>query len=200
MLTTDPGTTTDPRKDPRWKRVARMAKAEAGWKCRACGRPHSDANPLEADHIHPIQFGGDPFDPANVRVLCPQCHDVSAGKRPRAVNYRQRQDQDGVNEGKGKHSRRRGRRMGRLRNGDVVPYRTRAEREARREALRERHAQEAATYWAERATENQAYWESREGQAVLDKRGRHSILGQIGVWAVLLLALAGLVALLAQYW
>ncbi len=84
-------TETDPRKTARWKHVAWLAKQHAGWKCRICGRPEHPDNPLEADHIHPIAFGGDPYDPTNVRVLCPQCHDTSHSKRSRAVNWRAQQ-------------------------------------------------------------------------------------------------------------
>ncbi|WP_420719219.1 HNH endonuclease [Streptomyces sp. XY533] len=40
--------------------------------CRWCGSKIE----LQADHIIPLSEGGSKWDPANVQVLCPTCHEI----------------------------------------------------------------------------------------------------------------------------
>jgi len=39
------------------------------------GDPYGEDPRLEVDHITPISEGGHPFDPANLRTLCEDCHE-----------------------------------------------------------------------------------------------------------------------------
>ena len=55
------------RKVERW---ARLVKDRCGWRCQVCGL----AGRLEADHIIPLEDGGDPWDLANGQSLCHTCH------------------------------------------------------------------------------------------------------------------------------
>ena len=46
---------------------------EAGFKCAECRRETS-AFRLELDHVVPLHKGGEPWDRANLQVLCTDCH------------------------------------------------------------------------------------------------------------------------------
>ncbi len=55
----------------RWAALRKSILDRDGWRCRQCGR----AGILEVDHIHAIEDGGDPWDPANLQTLCKSpCH------------------------------------------------------------------------------------------------------------------------------
>jgi 5-methylcytosine-specific restriction protein A len=42
--------------------------------CVLCGHVGTPANPLEADHIVPLAWGGSPYSLTNGRALCHRCH------------------------------------------------------------------------------------------------------------------------------
>ena len=64
----------------RWRRLRRAALDRDGWRCQSCGR----AGRLEADHVVPLERGGEPWDPENLQTLCRTCHiaKTSAERRP----------------------------------------------------------------------------------------------------------------------
>ena len=47
-----------------------MVLERDGWRCQTCGR----AGRLEADHITPLDEGGDPWALDNLQALCVTCH------------------------------------------------------------------------------------------------------------------------------
>lgn len=47
-----------------------MVLERDGWRCQHCGR----AGRLEADHIKPLDEGGDPWALDNLQALCKACH------------------------------------------------------------------------------------------------------------------------------
>lgn len=53
------------------------------------GQPYEYDFRLEVDHFTPISEGGHPFDPANLRTLCSECH-----REKTAEENRQRAEQD----------------------------------------------------------------------------------------------------------
>ena len=59
------------RRDRRASKAYWRAKAEAK---RRYGDPYETPRDLEVDHIQPLADGGHPFDPANLRTLCSDCH------------------------------------------------------------------------------------------------------------------------------
>ena len=54
----------------RWNALRLKILARDGWRCQGCGR----AGRLEVDHVIAVEHGGDPWDAANLRVLCRSCH------------------------------------------------------------------------------------------------------------------------------
>ena len=54
----------------RWKRLRREILRRDNYKCVKCGA----AGMLECDHIQPVRNGGAEYDPANLQMLCKQCH------------------------------------------------------------------------------------------------------------------------------
>ena len=54
----------------RWSRLRRRILDRDGWRCRVCGKPGR----LEADHVVPLERGGDAWDPDNLQCLCRSCH------------------------------------------------------------------------------------------------------------------------------
>ena len=56
-----------------WQRVRRERILAADFRCAKCGdeRPWGE---LEVDHIRPLHKGGEAWDPANLQVLCRECH------------------------------------------------------------------------------------------------------------------------------
>ena len=61
----------------RWAQTRRRALEVAGWRCGRCGA----AGRLEVHHKQPLHRGGEPYDPANLEVVCRSCH-VEAHRRP----------------------------------------------------------------------------------------------------------------------
>lgn len=56
----------------RWR--TQVLKRDAH-QCQACGHQgYRGDRYMEADHIHNIQCGGDPYDPDNGQTLCKPCH------------------------------------------------------------------------------------------------------------------------------
>ena len=47
-----------------------MVLERDGWRCQHCGA----AGRLEADHIKPLDDGGDPWALTNLQALCKPCH------------------------------------------------------------------------------------------------------------------------------
>ena len=71
----------------KWEAVRRRVLDAARWRCAVCKRY---AN--EADHIRPLQMGGDPYDEAGIQALCGFCHaDKTRGenRRPRSPAERE---------------------------------------------------------------------------------------------------------------
>lgn len=64
------------RRHREWRRAVLTASA---WKCRECG--HIDPS-NHADHIVPIERGGERYDVANGQCLCRVCH----GRKTRREN------------------------------------------------------------------------------------------------------------------
>lgn len=65
----------------RWAQTRRAALERAGWRCEACGR----AGRLEADHIEPLDAGGEPYDLENVQALCRGCHADKTRRERRGI-------------------------------------------------------------------------------------------------------------------
>ena len=62
-----------------WKRVRaqliRQSQDEDGtWHCEVCGQPIVTAGEVEVDHIVPVSEGGEPYDPANLRLAHRRCN------------------------------------------------------------------------------------------------------------------------------
>ena len=57
--------------DPRWRRTRDQARKLAQGRCTSCG---VRGQQLQADHVRPLVDGGQPFDVANVVMLCVDCH------------------------------------------------------------------------------------------------------------------------------
>ena len=53
----------------RWAHVRRQVLNRDNWRCQSCG-----AYGNEADHVRPLQRGGDPYALANLQTLCRPCH------------------------------------------------------------------------------------------------------------------------------
>ncbi|MDE0338417.1 MAG: HNH endonuclease signature motif containing protein [Caldilineaceae bacterium] len=60
----------------RWAAVRAAVLDAAGWRCGRCGR----AGRLEVHHRVALADGGPAFDPANLAVLCRDCHFRGHGK------------------------------------------------------------------------------------------------------------------------
>ena len=52
-----------------WDRFRLRVLDRDGWRCLKCGKPGR-----EVDHIKPLKWGGEMFDPANCQTLCRGCH------------------------------------------------------------------------------------------------------------------------------
>lgn len=59
----------------RWSRVRRAVFQRDGYRCRACGK----AGRLEADHIRPLDCGGEQYHQSNIQTLCIGCHRKKTG-------------------------------------------------------------------------------------------------------------------------
>ena len=62
-----------------WARVRRRVLERDGYRCRACG----GAGRLEADHIRPLRWGGDPWALDNLQCLCRGCHILKTARENR---------------------------------------------------------------------------------------------------------------------
>ena len=56
------------------KQVIEVWVAEHGWTCPGWRKPPHPSRRLQVDHIKPLVAGGDAFDRANLRPLCPSCN------------------------------------------------------------------------------------------------------------------------------
>ena len=54
----------------KWSRVRRAVLERDKFRCRSCGR----SSRLEADHVVPLERGGDPWAMDNLQALCRACH------------------------------------------------------------------------------------------------------------------------------
>lgn len=55
----------------RWQVLRHAILERDGWRCRECG----ERGRLEVDHIEPVRTAPKrAYDPANLQVLCSQCH------------------------------------------------------------------------------------------------------------------------------
>lgn len=56
-----------------WKKIARLVKERAGWRCEECGHPHDPEHgyTLTCSHIIPIR---ELCEPWNLQALCQRCH------------------------------------------------------------------------------------------------------------------------------
>jgi 5-methylcytosine-specific restriction protein A len=72
-------------RDPRWRKLAakivRNWVAIHGWVCPGWRRPEHPSRQLTADHTLALARGGEPFDPANVGVLCRRCNTAKGARR-----------------------------------------------------------------------------------------------------------------------
>lgn len=59
----------------RWRAVRGAAIVAAAGRCQDCGR----LGRLEVHHRTSLDDGGAPYDPRNLEVLCPTCHDLRHG-------------------------------------------------------------------------------------------------------------------------
>lgn len=63
---------------PRWRklrrRVLRRHTATWGWTCPGYKRPAHQARDLTVDHGVPLAMGGNPYDEAQLHVLCRSCN------------------------------------------------------------------------------------------------------------------------------
>ena len=55
---------------PRWRKLRLAVLDRDGYRCQSCGK----AGILEADHVIPMQHGGDAWAPSNLQALCRGCH------------------------------------------------------------------------------------------------------------------------------
>jgi len=69
--------------DPRYKAWRAGVLERAGHACEACG---SDSD-LTADHVTPLDAGGEPFDPDNGRCLCRPCNSRKGNRVNIRTNY-----------------------------------------------------------------------------------------------------------------
>ena len=53
-----------------WAHCRFLAFAKANFRCEKCGK----AGKLEGHHLVSLDKGGSPYDPANVKTLCRDCH------------------------------------------------------------------------------------------------------------------------------
>jgi 5-methylcytosine-specific restriction endonuclease McrA len=62
----------------RWRRLRRQVLDDwvraHGWTCPGWRRAAHPAARLQVDHVIPLVAGGAPYDPANLRPLCPSCN------------------------------------------------------------------------------------------------------------------------------
>lgn len=56
---------------PRWQKLRLAILARDNWRCQHCKRV---AKRPEVHHIHSPFYGGPMWDPANLQVLCRDCH------------------------------------------------------------------------------------------------------------------------------
>jgi 5-methylcytosine-specific restriction endonuclease McrA len=56
--------------DRRWAIARASTLARDGYRCSRCRRTTN----LDVHHLTPLNSGGEPFDPANLAVLCRSCH------------------------------------------------------------------------------------------------------------------------------
>jgi 5-methylcytosine-specific restriction protein A len=62
---------------PEWRALMARLIAERGRRCQDCGR--TDCR-IFGDHVHELKDGGEPLDPANVRLLCGSCHSAKTNR------------------------------------------------------------------------------------------------------------------------
>lgn len=68
-------------KSHRWLVLMGKLKRERGAKCQQCGTAEG---PIHGDHIRELRDGGQPFEPANIQLLCISCHTLKThGERKR---------------------------------------------------------------------------------------------------------------------
>lgn len=63
----------------RWRRTSRR-KLTRDPLCEACLADGIETLATEVDHVRPVEAGGAPFDPANLRSLCGSCHAVKTAR------------------------------------------------------------------------------------------------------------------------
>lgn len=57
-----------------WRDFVQPAQLAREPLCRICRRQGRIAAAMQVDHVHPIDEGGDPYDPTNLQSLCDSCH------------------------------------------------------------------------------------------------------------------------------
>lgn len=56
-----------------WRYVREDVLRRDGWRCSICTKRKGRSS-LDIDHIIPVRMGIDPFEKANLRTLCKECH------------------------------------------------------------------------------------------------------------------------------
>ena len=64
-----------------WKRARKQALQRANFRCQQCAH----AGRLEVDHVRPLQWGGAPYELANLQALCRKCHLLKTAQQNRRV-------------------------------------------------------------------------------------------------------------------
>jgi 5-methylcytosine-specific restriction endonuclease McrA len=75
-VTSKPGRTDN----AAWRQARALAIKDSGGLCQLCGgeldpdAPKNTPNATEVDHVHPLIYGGSPYDPENLRAVHRWCH------------------------------------------------------------------------------------------------------------------------------
>ena len=62
-----------------WRKVRATVLERDGHRC-TIGMTGCTGIANQVDHIHPLAFGGAPYDPANLRASCANCNSSRANK------------------------------------------------------------------------------------------------------------------------
>ena len=78
---------------PDWRELMKRLKRERGARCQDCG---NSKDRILGDHIHELNDGGAPLDPANVRLLCLPCHNQKTAREKvkRMARWQSKPDQE----------------------------------------------------------------------------------------------------------
>src|SRR5262245_9687700 len=74
---------------PEWRAFRAMMLQRDHFRCTICGADISGPGEARVDHIRRISDGGHPWDPANVRSLCPTCDNQSHAEKGSGATHRQ---------------------------------------------------------------------------------------------------------------